>query len=336
MITVLITVYNGEEFIADAINSILVQDYSDYEILIIDDGSTDCTREIIEAFNDRRINYIRIEHIGRSEALNFGLKNCLYDWVMLHDADDIILPGKLKKFSQFTDYPENTIVSSNALFFDERGKILCKWSYPTENLAIRKLLLLHGFNNQCLLNSKFVLSLGGYCEAFNGVEDYEFFLRNVQILNILILPEISDLKRLRKNSISRKNKNKSLESLYSIQSRYYSKNKLFSDLSEIEKSQILLWREYFFGNTKNFRSMIINISNLRIITLKLLLAFFYSFFRETIENIFPNQNLRFLVNRIKKRVFRLYNNEQKYLNIIRSMTRNKNMNEKNSIYNNYN
>lgn len=76
-------------FYKKAITSILNQTYKDFEFLIIDDGSTDNTESIVKSFNDNRINYQRIEHIGIGAASNYGLKQAKYDWIARMDADDI-------------------------------------------------------------------------------------------------------------------------------------------------------------------------------------------------------------------------------------------------------
>jgi glycosyltransferase involved in cell wall biosynthesis len=98
-LTVLMTVYNGEKYLAEAIASILNQTYTNFEFLIIDDGSTDKSKTIIKAYasDDKRIRYIRTNHRGRIEALNLGLKEAVHDWIALQDCDDVSLPYRLQK-----------------------------------------------------------------------------------------------------------------------------------------------------------------------------------------------------------------------------------------------
>lgn len=98
-LTVLMTVYNGEKYLAESIVSIMNQTYNDFEFLIIDDGSTDKSEEIIRSYasKDKRIRYLRIEHRGRLEALNLGLKTATHDWIALQDCDDVSLPYRFER-----------------------------------------------------------------------------------------------------------------------------------------------------------------------------------------------------------------------------------------------
>src|ERR1035438_10678665 len=87
-VTVLMTVYNCRQYILTSVNSILRQTYVNFELLIIDDGSEDNSEEIIKSLNSEKIKYIKLKHLGRSAALNYGLKEAKYDWVALMDSDD--------------------------------------------------------------------------------------------------------------------------------------------------------------------------------------------------------------------------------------------------------
>ena len=93
--------YNVSSYIGEAISSVLAQNFTDYELLIIDDGSTDDTTEIVQLFTDRRIRLIRQPHAGIAAALNLGLKEARAGLVARFDADDICLPGRLTSQYQF-------------------------------------------------------------------------------------------------------------------------------------------------------------------------------------------------------------------------------------------
>jgi len=96
-VTVLMTVYNSSQYILPAVNSILSQSYVNFEFLIIDDGSEDNIEEIVRSLNSEKIKYIKLKHLGRSAALNYGLKEAKHDWVALMDSDDIAVPERLEK-----------------------------------------------------------------------------------------------------------------------------------------------------------------------------------------------------------------------------------------------
>src|ERR1700712_3200957 len=96
LVTVLMPAYNAEKYIAEAISSVLKQSFTDFELLIVNDGSTDGTEKIINSFNDSRIILISQPNKGVSAALNFGLTHSRALYVARFDADDICHPDRLK------------------------------------------------------------------------------------------------------------------------------------------------------------------------------------------------------------------------------------------------
>lgn len=100
MISVVIPLYNKEPIIEKTLNSVLSQDYSDFEVVIVDDGSTDNSVAQVEAIHDSRIRLLRQENGGPSKARNTGVKNAKGEWIVFLDADDELLPGALKYFSE--------------------------------------------------------------------------------------------------------------------------------------------------------------------------------------------------------------------------------------------
>lgn len=98
MISVVIPLYNKETSVAQCLKSVLSQSYDDFEVVIVDDGSTDGSVAVVEAFNDSRIRLIRQENGGPSKARNTGVKNARGEWIVFLDADDELLPGALETF----------------------------------------------------------------------------------------------------------------------------------------------------------------------------------------------------------------------------------------------
>lgn len=96
LITVVIPVYNSEKYISSAIESVLTQTYQNFEIIIINDGSTDNTKRVIESFNDSRIKYIEQKNAGPAAARNKGLENAIGEYIAFLDADDLWKPEKLE------------------------------------------------------------------------------------------------------------------------------------------------------------------------------------------------------------------------------------------------
>src|SRR6266487_3978128 len=102
-ISVLMPAYNCGNYIADSIKSILNQTFKEFELIIIDDGSTDNTGEIVNAFKDSRILYKKKENKGTAAALNYGLSIAAGDWVARIDADDLNIVTRLEKQLKFLE-----------------------------------------------------------------------------------------------------------------------------------------------------------------------------------------------------------------------------------------
>ena len=96
MISILMPVFNGAKYIDKTIQSVLKNNFKYFEFLIIDDGSTDNTSEIIKSFNDNRIKYHKKQNSGIAETLNFGLKKTNFELVARIDSDDIINSNRLE------------------------------------------------------------------------------------------------------------------------------------------------------------------------------------------------------------------------------------------------
>lgn len=98
MISVIIPLYNKEAIIERSLMSVLSQDYDDFEVVIVDDGSTDRSADIVRSIKDERIRFFSQENGGPSKARNTGVKHAKGDWIVFLDADDEFLPGALKRF----------------------------------------------------------------------------------------------------------------------------------------------------------------------------------------------------------------------------------------------
>ena len=99
MISVVIPLYNKEAIIKKSLESVLTQDYDDFEVVVVNDGSTDKSVEIVKSIQDTRITLIEQENGGPSKARNTGVKNARGEWILFLDADDELLPGALKHFA---------------------------------------------------------------------------------------------------------------------------------------------------------------------------------------------------------------------------------------------
>ena len=140
LISVIMPVYNADKFLREAVESILDQSLSDFELIAIDDGSTDSSPEILESFRQkdpRLIIHRNPSNQGMSASLNTGLALARGKYIARMDADDISLPERFEKQVAFLEtHPEIDIVGTPLEMVDERGKTIGRLSAPRENLAI--------------------------------------------------------------------------------------------------------------------------------------------------------------------------------------------------------
>ena len=127
-VTVFIPVFNREHYIGDAIESILAQTFSDFEILLVDDGSTDSSTEKIRSFSDPRIRLVCNEkNLGIPKTRNKGVELARGQYMAMLDSDDLAYPHRLKKQVAFLDnHPEYAQIGSWCRMMDAQGRILNK------------------------------------------------------------------------------------------------------------------------------------------------------------------------------------------------------------------
>ena len=169
-------VHNTAAYIEEAIHSVLTQDFAAFELLVIDDGSTDETVNILRRFHDNRIRIISQEHKGISAALNRGLQEAATDYIARFDADDICLPGRLGKQYYFLENnPGYVICGGEAEYISAEGEHLFDFKCPAYNHEE----LLAIINQTCpfihsavMYRKEAVLKAGGYPVHAHNFEDH--------------------------------------------------------------------------------------------------------------------------------------------------------------------
>jgi glycosyltransferase involved in cell wall biosynthesis len=141
LISVVMSVYNGERYLCEAIDSILCQTFIDFEYIIVNDGSTDKSLEIIHSYRDERIILIDQQNAGLANALNNGIKISNGKYIARMDADDISLSNRLEKQCYFLESnPSYIIVGSNARIIDADGNYVYTSKIKTASNDIKKML----------------------------------------------------------------------------------------------------------------------------------------------------------------------------------------------------
>ena len=215
-VTVLMSVYNGELYLREAIESILAQTYRDFELLIVNDGSTDSSREIILSFNDPRIRLLDNEcNLGLTRSLNKGWKLAQGEFIARQDADDISEPERLaKQVICLEKNPDVVLVGTWHREMDAQGNLLGEWELPRTWTQIRwSLLYFTPFvhSSVMLRQSAIVKQIGFYNEDLSYSQDYELWFRIASLMPVVSLDERLVRTRINPNSMTATYGEKALE-----------------------------------------------------------------------------------------------------------------------------
>lgn len=192
-ISVVIPTYNYGRFIREAIDSVLAQTYAPLEILVVDDGSTDDTEQIVRAYGDR-VRYIRQQNAGVGAARNTGIASARGEYVAFLDSDDVWLPEKLaKEIARFETDPELGLVYGGAERFDESGTLSVAldgiegWIAP-ELLRLERSVISSGSGT--LLPKRVAEEVGGFDANLQPSEDWDFCYRVALRHRVGFVPEV--------------------------------------------------------------------------------------------------------------------------------------------------
>ena len=196
-VSVLMSVFNGDRYLQQAIDSILNQSYTNFEFVIVDDGSSQATKEILAAQKDQRILMItNPSNIGLTKSLNLGLAKCRGEYIARMDSDDISHFHRLEKQVTFLDQnPEIAVIGTQIRVVDHAGNILnyshisrgttplsCRWQHLFDSPVAHPSAM---FRREIVFNK-----LGGYDETFATSQDYELWSRVIKSHEIANLEEV--------------------------------------------------------------------------------------------------------------------------------------------------
>ncbi len=178
---VVVNVYNAAAFLRPAIDSLLAQSFADFELVAIDDGSTDASLEILRSYSDPRLRILEnSRNLGIPTTLNRGLAALATPLVARLDADDLALPGRFGRQVEFlAARPELALVASDAHYIDELGRSFALCTGPTSPEEIRARLPI----GDCIVHSSVIYradcvrAVGGYREELPLASDYDLWIR---------------------------------------------------------------------------------------------------------------------------------------------------------------
>jgi glycosyltransferase involved in cell wall biosynthesis len=200
VVSAIMATYNGAEFIAAAVDSILAQTFSDWELIIVDDGSTDDTAAVLGRYRDPRISVHSLPaNVGRAAARNVALGLARGRYIALADSDDISLPDRFAvEVAYLEGHPEVDVVACQMQYFWGDAPPRDGFRFPEDPDAIRRrfasgrMAVAHG---AALIRAECFRRHGGYAAECRRAEDLEFFLRIHRACVFRTLPEVFYLYR---------------------------------------------------------------------------------------------------------------------------------------------
>lgn len=236
-ITALMTVYNGESYLHQAIDSILNQTFSDFEFIIVDDGSTDNSLQIIQSYDDERIIVVRNQvNQGVAESRNLGVKSANGKYIIYMDADDISLPNRfIKQFRFMENNPDVDVCGSARELFGDRAGIstppLTHWE-----LLTGLLWKCNVYPPTVIQRRSTLIALG---ELFNKDFDYgeftDFLIRlSVKGIKFANIDEVLLRYRWHANNVSRLYKEDQMQRAYQARLPFFNELRVSNPESKIK------------------------------------------------------------------------------------------------------
>ncbi len=259
-VSVIIPVYNGENYLTQALDSAIDQTYTDYEIIVVDDGSNDCTQQVLE-FYSSKINYVYQENKGSAAARNRGIESAKGDLIAFLDADDFfILPDKL---SQQVKYFEQDVelggVHTGWRLVNQQGKGISDiypWQYAPKLDLETWLKWKPVLTSTMMVRRSWLMCVGGFDVALQQCHDVDLVLRlALEGCKFEWLHQIAVAYRLHQGNTT---SNSIQQGKYAIAvlDKFFARDDLPKSICKIE-SEVryhtlvwVAWYEYYHGNYK--------------------------------------------------------------------------------------
>ena len=204
LITVIMSVFNGSQWLSESIESVLKQTFSKFEFIIVDDGSTDNSVEIIKRYQsqDSRIHLIVKNNSGLADSLNHAIQIARGQWIARLDADDICEPMRLEKQFIFSQHnPSIVFIGTGHSVINSQGQVEGIYDYPTNHAQLLSNLInirKYPAHSSAFYRSDVVRSVGGYRPRMKRSQDCDLWLRLSEMGQLASLKE--PLIRLRYHS----------------------------------------------------------------------------------------------------------------------------------------
>lgn len=259
-ISVIMPVYNGEKYLKEAIDSVLSQTFKDFELIIINDCSTDTTIDVINSYNDERIILINNEeNLGIAKNLNKGIEISKGKYIARMDADDICYPHRLERQYNFMEANIDIGMcgSSAEVFTDNTIRLhVC----PQQHNEIKVLQIFNSaFTHPAVMIKKEILDKYNlrYDEFYEGMEDYELWIRMSRVTKLANIDEVLLKYRSHSSQVTKNVTRQQLEKMRLI--RKNTLNEIDLNFNEEDTELLLL---YSTNEIFNYENRILEIFNL--------------------------------------------------------------------------
>ena len=255
-VSIIIATFNRDNLIKRAIDSVFLQNYPNFEIIVVDDCSVDKTGEIVNGYNDSRIIYIRNEsNYGVAKSRNIGIGNSTGEFISFLDSDDEWLPGKLvSELKLLEENPDCAAVSFDQIFINEKNKknfnrqILFKQN-PSHSQLISREDVLRGKSlstNDFTIRKNIIKKIKGFDENFPSREDWDIWIRITEVSSVIQSSIIMTKKYIFHGYQLSTDINKKIKGTVAILNKY--KNLFLSDSTAFFRIYLIIIVLFIFKN----------------------------------------------------------------------------------------
>lgn len=195
-ISIIIPTYNRADFVIQTIQSVITQSFLDYEIIVVDDGSTDGTKNALKKYSNLpNFKYFYQKNSGRSIARNLGMERSSGEYLMFLDSDDLLDTEALKVlYDTFEKFPASDLIAGCRKFVDEKGNSLkvsdpikVKREYFAEYINLEKIRELFFPPSSYIIKSQIAQDVGGFDSSMEPAEDLDFFIKCCDVCKISVV-----------------------------------------------------------------------------------------------------------------------------------------------------
>ena len=284
LVSVVLPCYNTEPYIEGAVRSILNQTFQDFELIIVNDGSTDQSSKILAKLSDSRIKIIHQANQGLVASLNRGIKQATGRYIARQDADDMSEPTRLEKqISMMEANSDLAIVGTSMSVINGEGRALHKHAVLLNDPELRQELLIRSpfAHGSVMFRRDFAIQAGLYSQKFWPAEDYEFWTRLSDFGKLSNINEFLYHYRQNNEGISMKNQNLQTSMLHAVQDKVWMERHKYITRKAID---INPYKGTFMGEIRQQRI----INNLRTVISKSIEARDFRFALKTMGLIRKN------------------------------------------------